>query len=314
LTTLQFFHPASVAEAHTLLAASQSPVDSLTQRRIRSDQNLSDYFEAGRRRPEWVWAVRTDDDPAPLGVVGAFGTPDGRLLLDVFGLPDDPEVARALIGHVTKDAAPAVEETVVFAPPGTTLTDDALAALVVPLRAAGWRLLVERRHYEFEPPTGLGDVVPTALGFERLNDSDDQRLASCHREVMRDTLDAHDRDLVDRLGFDGACAESLHYLVTADPVERIQLASDASGEVVGMVSGHVPANGRGVVLFVGVVHDHRGHGYGRELLAWQTRQLLDAGATTLIADTDNSNVPMGRAFADVGWPQTETRIDLVLGD
>jgi ribosomal protein S18 acetylase RimI-like enzyme len=130
---------------------------------------------------------------------------------------------------------------------------------------------------------------------------------------MRDTLDVHDRDLVDRLGFDAACAESLHYLVTADPVDRIHLASDAAGDVVGMVSGHVPANGRGVLLFVGVARDHRGRGYGRELLAWQTRQLVGAEATTLIADTDNSNVPMARAFADVGWPQTETRIDLVLG-
>ena len=65
------------------------------------------------------------------------------------------------------------------------------------------------------------------------------------------------------------------------------------------------------MLFVGVARDHRGHGYGRELLAWQTRRLVAAGATTLIADTDNANVPMARAFADVGWPQTETRIDLV---
>ena len=31
----------------------------------------------------------------------------------------------------------------------------------------------------------------------------------------------------------------------------------------------------------------------------------------VIADTDNANLPMARAFAYVGWPQTETRIDLV---
>jgi GNAT superfamily N-acetyltransferase len=79
-----------------------------------------------------------------------------------------------------------------------------------------------------------------------------------------------------------------------------------------MVSGDVRPNRRGVVLFVGVARDHRGHGYGRQLLAWQTRALLDGGATVLIADTDNDNHPMARAFADVGWPQTETRIDLVL--
>jgi ribosomal protein S18 acetylase RimI-like enzyme len=71
------------------------------------------------------------------------------------------------------------------------------------------------------------------------------------------------------------------------------------------------SSGRAFVLFVGVCREHRGRGFGRELLAWQTRELIASGATVLIADTDNTNVPMARAFADVGWPQTETRIDLV---
>jgi GNAT superfamily N-acetyltransferase len=313
VSTLHFFQPGSSTEAAALLAASAVPVDSLTQRRIRTDRNLSDYFTTGRRRPEWVWAVRYADEPAVLGVVGAFGTPDGRLILDVFGLPADPSVARALVARATEQASPEVEEAVVFAPPGTTVADETIAALVVPLQAAGWRLLVERRHYEFEPPPGLAADETTELSFGRLSHPDDPRLVACHREVMRDTLDAHDRDLVDRLGFDEACRESLHFLVTADPVDRIHLATDASGAVVGMVSGHVLSNQRGVVLFVGVGRAHRGRGYGRQLLGWQTQRLLEAGATTLIADTDNANVPMARAFTRVGWPQTETRIDFVLG-
>ncbi len=312
MSDLKFFHPASVEEAHALLAASPVPVDSPTQHRIRSDENLSEYFSSGRRRPEWVWAVRREGDPTTLGVVGAFGTPDGRMLLDVFGVPTDPEVARALVAHATDAVAGHDEEAVLFAPPGSTLGDPGLAPVVDPLRAAGWRLLVERRHYEFEPPAGLAaDGLTTALRLERLTDPHDRRLVSCFREVMRDTLDAHDRELVERVGFDAACAESLDYLVTADPVDRIHLALDERGDVVGMVSGDLRGTGRGVVLFVGVAHDHRGGGLGRELLAWQTRRLLDGGATTLIADTDNDNVPMARAFADVGWPQTETRIDWV---
>lgn len=313
MSALQFFQPASAAEARALLGASALPVDSPTQRRIRTPQNLSDYFHVGRRRPEWVWGVTYDDDPAPLGVLGAFGTPDGRLILDVFGLPEDPSVARALVAHATGEASPEVEEAVVFAPPGTTVSDEAVAALVVPLESAGWRLLVERRHYEFEAPPGLAADEETNLTFERLAEPDDPRLAACHRAVMRDTLDAHDLDLVGRLGFDEACRESLRYLLAADPVDRIHLATDSAGSVVGMVSGHVLTNQRGVVIFVGVAHEQRGRGYGRQLLAWQTQRLLAGGATTLIADTDNANVPMARAFADVGWPQTETRIDFVLG-
>ncbi len=314
MSALHFFHPASVEEAHSLLAASALPVDSLTQRRIRSDQNLSDYLASGRRRPEWVWGVRRDDDPAVLGVVGAFGT-HGVFLLDLFGVPDDPDVARALLARATADALDdhAPVEVCLFAPPGTTAEDDVVARVVGPLRAAGWRLLVERRHYEFEPSPDLAADRTTALTFEQLSDPADPRLAACHREVMRDTLDEHDRSAIDRLGFDAACVESLSELVRADPVDRIHLAFDPDGAVVGMVSGLVHPNKRGVVAFVGVARDHRGHGYGRQLLAWQTQQVLAAGATTLIADTDNGNVPMARAFADVGWEQTETRIDLVHG-
>jgi GNAT superfamily N-acetyltransferase len=248
-----------------------------------------------------------------LGVVGAFGTPDGKMLHDLFGVPDDAETARALVARATEAVRGNDEEALLFAPPGSTLGDPVLAPVVEPLHAAGWRLLVERRHYEFEPPPGLAaDGSATALHLDRATDPHDARLVTCFREVMRDTLDAHDRALIARVGFDEACAEGLEELVSADPVECISLAFDHDGAVVGMVSGDVRPNRRGVVLFVGVAHDHRGHGYGRQLLAWQTRALLDGGATVLIADTDNDNHPMARAFADVGWPQTETRIDLVL--
>lgn len=169
---------------------------------------------------------------------------------------------------------------------------------------------MERRHYEFEPTEGLGKGVRTELTLTKVTDPNDPELAACHREVMRETLDAHDADSIAQLGFDAACRQSLGYLLEADPVDCIHLARNASGEVVGMVSGRVVDTGRAFVLFVGVALEHRGHGYGRELLAWQTRQLIADGATTLIADTDNANLPMARAFAAIWWPQTETRIDL----
>jgi GNAT superfamily N-acetyltransferase len=308
---LHFFHPASVAEAHDLLATSPMPIDSLTQRRIRSESNLSEYFTSRRRRPEWVWGVRRAGDPAVLGVVGAFGA-DSVFLLDVFGLPEDPEVARALLARVTADVLATHDrvETVIFATPGVAVADEVLAPLVDPLRQAGWRLLVERRHYEFEPPPGLAADETVELTFEGLEDRDDARLAACIREIMRDTLDAHDQEVIEREGFDAAYAQSLEDLV-ADGVDRMHLAHRPAGEIVGLVSGVVLPNTRAVVDFVGVARDHRGHGYGRQLLAWQTRRLIAGGASVLIADTDNQNLPMAAAFAAVGWEQAETRIDLV---
>ncbi len=316
MSDLQFFHPASADEAIALLAASPLPVDSPTQRRIRGEAHLRDTFRSGRRRPAWVWGARYTDDPTPIGVVAAFGAeaPDDRVfVLDHFGRPVDPVAARALVAHATAEAVGAgAHEAGIFAPTDATLDDASLAPLADPLRGAGWRLLVERRHYEFQPPAGLGDGVPTGLFLEQPTGPDDPRLVACHREVMRETLDAHDAELIEKVGFEQACRESLASLVEADPVECIRLATDPAGELVGLVSGRLMPIGRAFALFVGVCRDQRGRGHGRELLAWQTRELVASGATVLIADTDNTNVPMARAFADVGWPQTETRIDLVL--
>jgi hypothetical protein len=314
--SLQFYSPASDDEAIDLLSASPLPVDSPTQHRYRSDLHLQDTFAKGRRRPAWVWAVRYDESQPPLGVAAALGSAQGRAqVLDYFGVPEDPAVAEALLAHATREAVAAgADEACIFAPAGWGLDHAGLATLARPLTAAGWQLLVERRHYEFDPDPDLAQDRVTRLTFEQLTDPADPRLVACHREVMRETLDAHDLALVERLGFDEACRESLAFLLDSDPVDCLHLALDGDGEVVGLVSGLSMPTGRAFVLFVGVVHGHRGHGYGCELLAWQTRRLIDQGSVTLIADTDNNNVPMARAFADVGWPQTETRIDLVRAD
>ncbi|MFC6705277.1 GNAT family N-acetyltransferase [Flexivirga alba] len=312
-TTLHFYSPTTDVEAIDLLASSPTPFDSPTQRRLRTELHLLDAFGTGRRRPEWVWAVRDDTD-RQLGVLAALGADqpsDQAYVLDIFGLPDDPQVALSLTARATSAVlAAGAEEACIYAPPGTTYDAPALRLLADALTGAGWRLFVERRHYEFEPPAGLGDGPTTELSFTGVTDPGDPALAACHREVMRETLDAHDADRITRLGFEAACEQSLADLLEADPVECIHLARNASGAVVGMVSGRVLPTGRAFVLFVGTTLEHRGHGYGRQLLAWQTRRLLAERATVLIADTDNANLPMARAFAEVGWPQTETRIDL----
>ena len=223
-----------------------------------------------------------------------------------------PASRRALVAHATAEAVAAgAEEVGIFAPTDVTLDDPSLARLAGPLREAGWRLLVERRHYEFEPPPGLGEGVGTVLFLDQPTGPDDPRLVACHREIMRETLDAHDAALVERSASSRPVARASPSSSTPTRWSASGSPPTPAGSLVGLVSGRLMSSGRAFVLFVGVCRDHRGRGYGRELLAWQTRELIASGATVLIADTDNTNLPMARAFADVGWPQTETRIDLV---
>lgn len=314
MATPHVYHPSTVAEAVDLLSTSPLPIDSPTQRRLRTELHLVDAFAKGRRRPEWVWAVGDGTGRPREGVVAGLGPPDGDTphVLDHFGLPADPAVAAALLERASHEArALGAAEVGIFAPPGSSLDMPGLRALAEPLRAAGWRLLVERRHYEFQPLADLAHDVPIRLELEQLSDPDDPRLAAVYRQVMRETLDEHDRARVDSIGFEAACTEGLRELLEADPVECLHLARDGAGEVVGMVSVLALETGRGFLLFVGVAHEHRGNGYSRDLLGWATRSLVSEGSTVLIADTDNANIPMAATFAAVGWPQTETRIDLV---
>jgi ribosomal protein S18 acetylase RimI-like enzyme len=314
MSSLEIFCPASVHEAITILETSPMPVDSPTQRRYRTSAHLSTTFASGRRKPEWVWAARAADGTVVGHVAALSQTSQAPEILEHFGLPADPEHARELMVRATEAARSlGVREAGIFAPPGSTIADPALQPLVGPLCRAGWKVLIERRHYEFEPSPELGQGIGTRLRMEQLHDPADPRLAAVHREVMRGTLDASDAADIKRLGFEAACNNILASMLNLDPVDCIRLAFDDAGEPVGMVSGVVTGSGRAYVWFVGVVAACRGRGYGRELLAWMTRELIAQNPTTLIADTDNTNVPMAKAFSSVGWIQTETRIDLVPG-
>lgn len=313
MSFLEIFCPATIPEAIAILETSTLPVDSPTQRRYRTRAHLSSTFAAGRRRPEWVWAARTTDGTV-IGHAAALSpsvqTPE---ILEHFGLPANPDHARELIVQATSAARfLGVRQAGIFAPPGSTIDDPALQPLVGPLVEAGWMLAVERRHYEFEPTPDLGQGVETRLRMEQLHDPSDLRLVAVHRAVMKGTLDVTEAAAIHELGFDAACQKSLASMLSSDPVDCIWLAFEETGEPVGMVSGLILSTGRAYVLFIGVAAASRGKGYGRELLAWMTRRLIAKNATTLIADTDNTNLPMVQAFSSVGWVQTETRIDLVL--
>ena len=315
MPALELFCPSTIEEAIAILETSPVLVDSPTQHRHRTSTHLSDTFASGRRRPEWVWAARSTDGRV-VGHVAALAAGSGRApdVLDHFAVPSDPAQARELMAHATQASRSlGVREVSIFAPPGSSMADPALQPLLEPLSQAGWFVLAERRHYEFAASPQLCQHMETRLQMEQLHDPADVRLVAMHREVMRGTLDVHDAADIERVGFDVACQESLTALLDADPVDCIWLAFDEANEPVGMVSGLTSRSGWAYVLFVGVDAAHRGNGYGCELLAWMTRHLVAQSATTLIADTDNSNAPMSNAFAVAGWIQSETRIDLIPG-
>ncbi|MEK8108595.1 GNAT family N-acetyltransferase [Micromonospora sp. M12] len=81
------------------------------------------------------------------------------------------------------------------------------------------------------------------------------------------------------------------------------------GEPVGFV---VPARNayHPVIAYLGVVPEHRGHGYVDGLLAEGTRVLAEENVPRIRAATDLGNVPMAKAFARAGYVNFERAINM----
>ena len=62
---------------------------------------------------------------------------------------------------------------------------------------------------------------------------------------------------------------------------------------------------RRTIYYLGVVPEHRGEGYGRELLAQATRVLCQVGVGRILCDTAACNRPMIKSFRTAGYIEKE---------
>ncbi|MFD0576907.1 GNAT family N-acetyltransferase [Dactylosporangium darangshiense] len=87
------------------------------------------------------------------------------------------------------------------------------------------------------------------------------------------------------------------------------MATLPNGEPVGFV---FPArNDYGpIIAYIGVLPQHRGHGYIDDVLAEGTRVLAGQDAPRIRATTDVGNVPMARAFARAGYDNYQNELNM----
>lgn len=329
--------PASTDEALRWLDASTWTIDTPANRARLAHDSLVRTFERGHRSADLVWAATEGE--RVLGLVAARDYGDARLI-DVLCLPDDDEASAALLRQATEWTLPSDEAEVSFGGPAEQplAHPDVRRALEL-LEPLGWRVLVTRRHYEL-PAAALQSREPAPVGaraahaaltegsqqhagrlqlqpqhaplqLERAQPGDEDRIVALLERVLPGSLDVRDRAAVAEHGLELAAQRWARELLGADPIECIRFATDGDVDH-GLVSWLTLPSGSGFVLQVGVAEGSRGRGIGRALVAAATGALLAEGSHTLIADTDDANVPMQRAFAAVGWHATESRIDLHL--
>ncbi|MEC3981771.1 GNAT family N-acetyltransferase [Amycolatopsis sp. H20-H5] len=259
----------------------------------------------GEYRPEWTWIALRDDVVVARAAWWAGQHDTEPMILDWFDFTDSDAAVELLRIAGTKG------EYALKLPAGWRDDPAVFAAASARIDAAvagGYTPLVERYRYRWTPDCGLPER-PGRLEFRPEPDND--VILDVFRRLTEGSLDAHARRLVAESGVEAAAQDDLDFLLwMPGPREWWRLAYTPDGELVGLA---VPGRNHNdpVTGYIGVLPEHRGHGYAYDLLVEATHLLAAEGVDRIVASTDVPNLPMAKAFAKAGYPITEHRYDFV---
>lgn len=273
-------------------------------------------LDEGRRRPAWMWvALREGRVVARAAWWTRNAEAKDPLIMDVFDVAEDEplETGAELFRTASKGLKPVDFLTFV---PGNWRDDPADRRIVETrikgLELTGARIFVERLRLEWAPGTPIAPPSQRLL-FRPVEH--EEELIGLMSRVLVGTLDAHSRRDLEKGDPAKVAADQYHGDFLADPKPREwwRIATLPSGEPVGFV---IPARNayNAIICYIGVVPEHRGHGYIDDILAEGTRIITSAQEVKRIrASTDVGNVPMAKAFARNGYRIEGAQINLTWG-
>ncbi|MEU0242075.1 GNAT family N-acetyltransferase [Nocardiopsis sp. NPDC006198] len=281
---------------------------------------LADDLAHGRRRPSWMWVALDGDRLLARLSWWCRGGDDAPLLLDILDVDDGAgDVDRVGVAGLLLRTASAATLAEGANPPeylryvSAAWREDPAERRAVEERMAavegeGGSLLVERLRLEWTPG-GAAPRPGDRLRFRPVRD--DAELLGLTARVLEGTLDAHHwGDLAHR------SAEQIAADQYAEEFERYttprgwwRIATLPDGGPVGFV---LPARNdyHPVIAYIGVLPEHRGHGYVDEILAEGTRVLAEQGVDRIRAATDIGNTPMAAAFRRAGYTTLNAVVDM----
>jgi GNAT superfamily N-acetyltransferase len=285
------------------------PASRLTPDQYKARVQSRDY------RPEWTWLAFDDANDHPVAVALWWGDPRGSLpgaldavyVRESVSIPGRVSLVTSLLRAAHEAYARAGSEHPppyhVFLAADWRSRPDAVAALSwreEAARLAGLTASLARLSYEWTAEAGLPELSGS-LVFEP--EPDDEVFADVVGRVMTGTLDATSSKGANSVGALEQARREVEFYRTGMFGDRHwwRIARTPDGQVAGF--GIPSQNSESPVIgYLGVLPEHRGHGYAREILAEITRILVaEAGASLIEADTDLANRPMAAAFEQAGY-------------
>jgi GNAT superfamily N-acetyltransferase len=309
--------PSTAAEAADILlaaVATTAVLDVPIARRLLEPEHVRTSLSNRNRRPEWVWTARRQD--RDLARVAAWGAPlaDRPAVLDLVDIGEEPDrvtvlgaLLRSVAERLAEQGVDPVELDLTLPAHWRELQHPLLADLQAALEHAGFRPLVARKRFTVEDLRRL-PAERGRLRFQPVAAWDDPTVVGVHRRTLEGSLDEHTREAARTSTPTEIALDDLAFMRDFNgPVEHWRIGVDAEGDPVGLVTGSAAENA--LIGYVGVVPEHRGHGYAADLLAWMARHQLSLGSQRTTGETDDDNVPMWRTFLACGFQQESARID-----
>ncbi len=285
---------------------SAEPVAWVHKDRLHEEQATRSY------RYEWSWLAERDGRPVGRALWWGITGSDRLATLDCLLVADTEEhpekVGEALIrAGVAAFGEGAELEFKVDVAANWGSDPAAVRAVAWRERAAhggGLARTTERFSYAWT------DDVPLPEGSRRLRfiPGTDAEFRSLFAAVAGGSLDAHTLDMIAEQGVDALADDDLgFYLSLPGSRDAWQVATALDGTVVGFIIATRTAYDASI-SYLGVLPEHRGHGYVHDLLAQMVLMHHGNGERRIVGTTDAANTPMRAAFQRAGFAVTHARI------
>ncbi|TDC99678.1 GNAT family N-acetyltransferase [Nonomuraea deserti] len=252
---------------------------------------LVSAFDEGKTRPEWCFT----EGQARLAYWAPFPGSEPVITWQFDPGPDPVAAAGLLRRSLAEMGLSKIIHDIPLKPGLSPVVDRAVEHEALAL--AGFTMEVERLMLEWAAGTDLPDD-PGRLAYRPARPMDPSYVLDILIRVSEGSLDHDTQVEVATVGAEREARWMYDDLINRKAKPDWWVIGYLGDTPVGLVAPDDHS-----IAYIGVLPEHRGHGYVHDLLARGTRTLAEAGVPRIVAATDAANIPTAGAFLRAGYSE-----------